>query len=172
VTHAHLWKATWLVLYSLVINVFLKDCSYHNRPESEEAVVQSDVPVIEDALSAVETVEGKVELGNREDHIFIEEVKNALSYSQIAKPPVIKDKLPEASKLSNCIITSLYSSHSFVTINSHTNLRFLDHIDVISSIAYGQGYLFQSILDKFNNLCFLLRSHTTTYNRLAINNNL
>lgn len=56
--------------------------------------------------------------------------------------PVAMNEKHPAEKLEPCysIITGPHGLSSFFTHHAYTNMSFLDHATVISTIAYSQGY--------------------------------
>jgi len=66
-----------------VVDVLLKHSSNYKGERSKCKVVEGDVNVIEDGLAGKPTIKGKDELRNREQHIFVEEVKDHLRNTQV-----------------------------------------------------------------------------------------
>jgi hypothetical protein len=97
--------------------------------------IRHALPVIEESLPAETREEREKELRNREDHVLVEEVKDHLANSDVGPMPMHQKKPPKAPELSQCEIGGLNSPHSFISIEPHANMRFLDHVHVIGSIA-------------------------------------
>lgn len=57
-----------------VIDTPIHSGSDDERQGSEYEIVESNVPIIEEGLGTICTVETKKKLRHREDHIFVEEI--------------------------------------------------------------------------------------------------
>ena len=71
----------WLLDVSAILklmNIVIEEWSHHNRRRCEHWVVQGYIPLGINWLAAEATPKAKVELGNRSQQIFIQEVKHEL----------------------------------------------------------------------------------------------
>ena len=75
-------------------DIYLEDGSDEDGKEGEDHVVKGDGPREPEGLARAHGVEGEDGLDNSKDHIFIEEVKNHLSNSDVIQPTVMKKQLP------------------------------------------------------------------------------
>ena len=74
-----------------------------------------------------------------------------------------QQKLPDASKLPNRIITSLNCPHALFPINSDTNMCLLNHVYIVCPIPNRHSDFIQVRLDQTNHISLLFRGHSATY---------
>jgi hypothetical protein len=74
-------------------------------------------------------------LRERENNVFVEEVEDELTVPDIGPSAMYQDQSPEKLELSKCVISGLYCSHSLITIETHANVSFKDHGNIISSVS-------------------------------------
>lgn len=58
-------------------------------------------------------------------------------YEGSALPSMYEKKSPESFEFRECVIGSLHGTHTFLAEEAYSNMRFLDHINVVRSITYG-----------------------------------
>lgn len=139
-------------------------------PKCENAIVERDVPIVEDWLSWVFRVEREEELREGDHEVFIEEIENAFRNTDVIQTAVVQYQFPQELELTNRIVTRLHSTHSFIAINADSNMSFLDHIYIVGTVTDRKGDLIQLLFHETNNFCLLFRSHTTAYNTLGVLN--
>lgn len=63
---------------------------------------------------------------------------------------------PQKLELAQCKITRLYGSHSFVTIETDSNVCFSNHGNIVGSVSNSQSYDFWIIsFYQSNHVCLL-----------------
>lgn len=75
---------------------------------------------------------------------------------------------PQHSELRQRIIRRLNSTHALLTIKPNSNMRLLDHGNIIGTISYRQGNLIEMFPHHLNNLPLLTGQQTTTNHTFAI----
>ena len=79
-----------------------------------------------------------------------------------------KHQSSEEAKLTNGIVRRHDSLSTFFTSNTNTDVSFLDHGNVISSITDGKSHDLKTVLDHRHDCSFLRRADTTAEHGLAL----
>ena len=116
-------------------DIDLEDGSDEDGKEGEDHVVEGDGPREPEGLARTHGVKCEDGLDNSENHVFIEEVKNHLSNSDVIQPTVMKQQLPEKAKLSNCIVSYLCSSCSFLAKDTYPYVCLHYHINIVCTVT-------------------------------------
>jgi hypothetical protein len=72
-----------------------------------------------------------------------------------------QDQSRQEPELPDGIVRAHDSLSAFFTSNTNTDVSFLDHGNIVGTIANGQSHNFQSTLDHLHNSRFLRRTDTT-----------
>lgn len=75
-----------------------------------------------------------------------------------------KQQSPDHLEFGQCVVTGLHSAHTFLAIDSNTNIRLFYHRHIVSAITNCQTYLFKVSLDHPYSLRFLDWQHPATDN--------
>lgn len=70
----HLYFISVLISLFPIIYIFLENSPYNDGPKGEDTVIESDIPVVENALRAEHAIESKIKLRQRKNHIFIKKI--------------------------------------------------------------------------------------------------
>lgn len=81
-------------------------------------------------------------LGQDHDHVLEEVKKNTGSVPSVAFSSIDIHESFKMPELSNGIVTSSSSLLTFLALNTDTNMRSCDHINIICSITNSQSYGF------------------------------
>jgi len=73
-------------LFAEIIDVLLENSPNDQRDTSEDKVEKRYVHIFEQSLAGVAAVEGEDELGEGEQHVFVEEVEDHLCDSHVVPP--------------------------------------------------------------------------------------
>lgn len=103
--HFSIYFDSVLLLYpAFVVQILVKNCSNYQGYTGEGQVIEGNVPIIEDRLTTIRIVEAVYYLRNGENHIFVEEVEDHFTDSNVAPPPMHHDKLPQSLEFWQSII--------------------------------------------------------------------
>lgn len=151
-----------------VVNILIKNSSYNNRQSSKRHIIESDVKIVKKSLSGPSIIKSKEKLRHCEHDIFVVEIENHFRVSNIRPSTMNKQQFPQILKFSQSKIRGLNSPHTFLTIQSHSNMSLLYHINIIGPISNGQSDLILVLFDEPHNFPFLFRTHSTTNHRIAL----
>lgn len=160
-------KLSVLLSLVFVVNVLLKQGSGCQWEGSEDHVIKGNVKIIEDSSCRISTEECEVELWDGKDHVLVEEVQDHFGNSNVIPSSVNEQEFPQSLEFRNSKVTSLDSSHTFITVDTNTDVSFLDHVNIVSTISNGKSDFVHAILNQSDNLGLLFRSNSTTNNSFA-----
>lgn len=125
----------------------------------EPNVKQRVVKVIEYSKSTEAIVELGEEHGACEDKSFEEIQGNQECHSLGSKLSTVPEHKPvEPLEVRNSVVTELSSLVSFLTHNSNTDMRWLNHIDIVTAISDRKSVsFFIELLNKVDNGSFVIR---------------
>lgn len=79
-----------------------------------------------------------------------------------------KDESPETLELSNSEITALHCAHAFISIDADADVRCLNHVDIVGSIADCKCDFVQTFSDCSHDLRFLHWTDSAANDALAV----
>ena len=150
-----------------VVQILVEHGSDHQRNRSESQVVKGNVPIVENALSGVAIEKAENDLRKSENHILVEEIQNHLSDSDVTPTAVDHQQFPKSLEFGDGVITGLNCSHSFLAVNSNSDMSLLDHVDIIGAISDGESDLFEVVLDQSDHVRFFFGGDSATDHALA-----
>lgn len=124
-----------------VVDILLQDGSDDEWEGGEHYVVEGNVGIVEEAEAGVRAVEGEVELGDGEDHVLVEEVKDHLADSDVVPAAVDEEEAPEALEFGEGVVAGLDGAHALLAVETHADVSHLYHGDIVCTISDCQGDL-------------------------------
>ena len=118
-----------------IVNILVKNRSYDNWQTSEGKVIESDVKIIKESLTTPSIVETEEKLREGENDIFIVKIENHFGIPDIGPTSMYEKQFPKTLKFSQSEIRGLHSSHSFLSIQTNSDMSFLNHVAIISPIS-------------------------------------
>lgn len=119
-------------------------------------------------LSREAVVEVEPEHAHRHEQILVKHVTNQLRHADIIVPTVFQHQITQKAKLPDCIIRRIHCLSTFFALDPHPNMRFLDHRDVVGSVADRQRPRQRHVvLDQLDHFFLLVGRDTTPHHCLA-----
>ena len=93
------------------------------------------IPIIKEGLPAVSAVQSEEELWKREEQVLIEKVEDHRGNPLIGPSAMDQDQAPEEPEFTKRKVTGLHRSEPFLAVDPDSNVRFLDHVNIIRTVA-------------------------------------
>ena len=118
-----------------IVDILFEDGPDDQRYAGEDEVEKRDVHVFEEGLTGVTAVEGEDELGEGEQHVFVEEVEDHLCNADVVPSTVDQQQAPEHAEFRKGVVWSLHCTHAFLPEQPNADMCCFDHGDVVGPIA-------------------------------------
>ena len=82
---------TWFVGPGVVIEIFVEQRFYYDRPTCKNEIEKCDVVVVVEQRTGVSIVKTEEENWDRENHVFPEKVSNHFRVSDVGQSPVVEN---------------------------------------------------------------------------------
>lgn len=153
----------WIFQSILLVDILFESESKETLPGSPGCIIEHGEPISEENLSRVATINSEINLCKDQDNVLIEIVANHFRNPNIAQPAVNQEQPLKEPKLGNSVIGRPDSLGAFFAPNSHSNVGFHYHGNVVRSVSYAQCYPFSLTFGQTNYVCFLLWGYPAAY---------
>ena len=99
---------------------------------------------------------------------LVEEVRNGLCESSVRPSSMDKYEASEEAELADGVVRGHNRSTAFHTSNPDTNMRFLNHGDIVGTITDREGQAVEAGLDHVHNSSLLRWTDSATEHRPAL----
>ena len=150
------------------MHVPVKNSERYHWYACEHNIVKLNEPFIEYSHGTEAAIVSVKIVRHCQSHIFVEKVKNKCRNTSVACPSMDEDQRPEHLELRYCEVRSLNCSHTFITVQTNTYMRLVDHAYVIVTITY--CHCQQTAImhfDHADDVCLLFWRHSTADHRLT-----
>ena len=135
----------------------INDTPVEKNGTSEAYIVDLVDPGLVKGLAREDRVEPKVVLHDDVQKVLVKIVAHHEGNSSVRFTSMVEQKWLEELKFSDGVVTCPCSLHSFSAGDPNTNMRFHNHSNIVSSVAYSKGYLVrESLSDHLHDIAFLL----------------
>eukprot|EP00760_Papus_ankaliazontas_P014970 PhM_4_TR16204/c0_g1_i1/m.42220 len=148
----------------VVADILVKHSERHDRERREEDIPKVRVVVLREFLSGEAREELVPVVRERKGHVLVVAVGNQLRDADEVQTAVHEKEPLEEAELGNGVVTR---EHRLLTLHApgdaDTNVRLLDHRDVVRSVADGEGKGALLVADKVHDLGLLFGRDTAAH---------
>mmetsp|Transcript_27720 Transcript_27720/g.67340 ORF Transcript_27720/g.67340 Transcript_27720/m.67340 type:complete len:204 (-) Transcript_27720:1372-1983(-) len=138
------------------------------RQQRDGQIVECHVPLVVDRRAGKGIEELKVELLQRKDKVLVERKVDQPRRAHVGVSSVHHHQPFQESKLRRGVVGRTDRLRSFLAVNANSDIRLLNHGDVIPSIANCQGCGLATLLDQPHDLRLLQWRHAAADYRFAV----
>mmetsp|Transcript_2404 Transcript_2404/g.6699 ORF Transcript_2404/g.6699 Transcript_2404/m.6699 type:complete len:202 (-) Transcript_2404:233-838(-) len=138
--------AGWFVDFGVALHVVLiqasVECTEHHDGHPSHEVEHSDDPIVEEGRAAEDGLAVENDKTSGHDGVLVEGEHDDIAQAEEVPPTVDQHKVLEESELRDSKVGCVDCLLSFLSRNTDADVRFLDHANVVGTIADSQRHWF------------------------------